>query len=67
LVILTFSPPFVPSAEETVIEANGKMIVVESDGTIIIGGPEAIARASANSAALEAAPESAETDYLAGA
>lgn len=49
------------------IEANGKMIVVESDGTIIIGGPEAIARASANSAALEAAPESAETDYLAGA
>jgi hypothetical protein len=52
--------------EDTVIEANGKMIVVESDGTIIIGGPEAVARAAAKSEALEAAPESAELEYLTG-
>ena len=62
------APPSSPAAaaDETVIEANGKMIVVESDGTIIIGGPEAVARAQAKNDALEAAPEFVEVEYLTG-
>jgi hypothetical protein len=55
------------AAQGSVIEAGDKTIIVESDGTIIIGSPEAVARAQANSDNEEAAPESAETDYLAGA
>jgi hypothetical protein len=46
-----------------VIEAGEKMIIVEPNGTIIIGGPAAMARAQADA---EAVSEEVELDYLAG-
>ncbi|KAL4856957.1 hypothetical protein ACK3TF_002657 [Chlorella vulgaris] len=58
--------PAAAAAESNGSQAGDKTIIVESDGTIIIGSPEAVARAQANSDNEEAAPESAETDYLAG-
>ena len=47
-----------------VIDAGDKMIIVEPSGTIIIGGPEAVARAQAAEA--EAVSDVAEVEYLTG-
>ena len=47
------------------IDANGKTIVVEADGTIIIGGPEAAARAG-SAIAVGDVPETVEVEYLTG-
>ena len=48
------------------IEANGKMIVVEADGTIIIGAPDVVARAQAAQDTAEPVPETVEVEYLTG-
>ena len=47
-----------------VIDAGDKMIIVEPSGTIIIGGPEAVARAQA--AENEVVSDAAEIEYLTG-
>jgi hypothetical protein len=50
--------------QSQVIDAGDKMIIVDPSGTIIIGGPEAVARAQASEVQ---APETAEAEYLTGA
>jgi hypothetical protein len=54
-------------ADTQTIEAGGKTIIVESDGTIIIGAPDAVARAQSGRDVTEAAaPETVEVEYLTG-